>query len=203
LKSQDDTTLLDFIRHGEPVGGSRYRGNGIDDPLSDRGWQQLRDTTSVFKGWQRIISSPMRRCKEFAQWLANQRGLPVEIHDDLREVGFGIWEGATRAEIQQEHPLEYDAFYQDPVNRRPPGAEPLGAFSARISAVFDDLLETHSGQHMLIVAHAGVIRAALGHVTRAPEIQWYRTAVDNAGLTRFTKDKHGLRLVAHNWRPSL
>jgi broad specificity phosphatase PhoE len=109
----------------------------------------------------------------------------------------------TRARLRQERSDEYHAFYRDPVGRRPPGAEPLDTFSARVSVVFDQLLATYRGQHLLIVAHAGVIRAALGHVTRVPEINWYRTAVDNAGLTRFANDKHGLRLVAHNWRPSL
>ena len=201
--SRDNATLLDFIRHGKPVGGGRYRGNGIDDPLSDKGWQQLRDTTSAIQGWEAIVSSPMRRCAEFARSLAEQRGLALEIHDDLREVGFGEWEGLKRSELRRDRSAEYHAFYQDPVNKRPRGAEPLDRFSARVSAVFDGLLESHRGQHLLIVAHAGVIRASLGHVTRAPASNWYRTAVDHAGLTRFSKDRHGLRLVAHNWRPKL
>ncbi len=98
--AQEIVTLLDFLRHGEPVGGSRYRGNGIDDPLSEEGWQQVRDTTSAIEGLQAIVSSPMRRCREFAQWLAGERGLPLEIHDDLREVGFGAWEGLTRSELR-------------------------------------------------------------------------------------------------------
>ena len=200
---QDNATVLDFLRHGVPVGGSRYRGSGIDDPLSDHGWQQARETTAAVGGWQRIITSPLRRCAEFADWLAEQRGLPLETQKDLREVGFGDWEGITRAQLRQERPAEYRAFYQDPVGRRPPGAEPLDAFSARVGAVVERLLETYQGQHLLIVAHAGVIRAALGHVMQVPAINWYRTAVDNAAITRISKGKHGLRLIAHNWRPSL
>jgi len=200
---QDIVTQLDLLRHGEPVGGSRYRGNGIDDPLSEEGWQQMRETTSAIQGWQAIVSSPMRRCAEFAQWLAEQRGLPMEIHDDLREIGFGTWEGFTRSELRRDRAADYHAFYQDPLNNRPAGAEPLDEFSDRIGAVFDRLLESYRGQHLLIVAHAGVIRASLRHVARVPAIDWYRTAVDYAGLTRFSNDKHGLRLATHNWRPTL
>ena len=59
-------TTLDFLRHGQPNGGSRYRGNGVDDPLSDLGWRQMRDTTAGVAGWQRVISSPMQRCVAFA-----------------------------------------------------------------------------------------------------------------------------------------
>ena len=36
-----------------------------------------------------------------------------------------------------------------------------------------------------------------------PAAEWYHTVVDNGGLSRFKLDKHGLRLVTHNWRPSL
>ena len=30
-------TTLDLLRHGEPIGGSKIRGSGVDDPLSPRG----------------------------------------------------------------------------------------------------------------------------------------------------------------------
>ena len=197
------TTTLDLLRHGQPTGGSRYRGHGVDDPLSELGWEQMRGTTAGIDGWQAVISSPMQRCVAFAEWLAQERGLPVSIEPDLREVGFGSWEGVARRDLQAQRRDEYEAFYQDPVNNRPPGAEPLDAFGARVGAAFDRLLDSHAGKHLLIVAHAGVIRAALGHVTQSPPTAWYRAEVDNAGLSRFQNDHLGSRLVAHNWRPTL
>jgi hypothetical protein len=33
-------TLIDLIRHGQPEGGRRIRGNGCDDPLSPLGWDR-------------------------------------------------------------------------------------------------------------------------------------------------------------------
>lgn len=198
-----EPTIVDYIRHGRPMGGIRFRGNGVDDPLSDLGWRQMRDSTAGIEGWQRVVTSPMQRCLAFAEWLARERGLPIAVEQDLREVGFGSWEGVVRRELEAQRPTEFDAFYRDPVNNRPPGAEPLHAFGARVSAVFDRLLAAHPGEHLLVVAHAGVIRATLGHVTHSPPVDWYRTEVDNAAITRFTHDARGPRLVAHNWRPSL
>lgn len=200
---QENPTIIDYLRHGQPVGGRRFRGNGVDDPLSDLGWQQMRETTAVLEGWQRIIASPMRRCSEFAHWLGEQRQLEVEIDDALKEVGFGSWEGASRRELRDQRSAEYEAFYRDPVNNRPAGAEPLDRFGDRVAAVFDRLTDTYAGQKLLVVAHAGVIRATLGHVTQSPAGNWYRADVDNAAITRFGHDHLGSRLVAHNWRPNL
>ena len=41
-------TTIDLIRHGEPVGGRKYRGQ-IDDPLSDKGWTQMRQAVADHK----------------------------------------------------------------------------------------------------------------------------------------------------------
>lgn len=201
--SENGATLLDYMRHGEPVGGSRFRGNGVDDPLSEKGWAQMRATSAALPGWERVVSSPMQRCLAFAQWLATERGLPLEVIDDLREVGFGSWEGIQRDRLREERRAEYEAFYADPVNRRPTGAEPLEAFAARVAAVYEELVQRHAGQRVLVVCHAGVIRATLGHVVRMPALNWYRTEVDNAAVSRFVHDRRGARLVAHNWRPAL
>jgi alpha-ribazole phosphatase len=197
-----DLTRLDYLRHGLPEGGSRYRGNRIDDPLSERGWAQMRETVADLDGWDLIVSSPMQRCSAFAQWLGESRGLPLLVEPELREVGFGAWEGRTRAELQEERAAEYRAFYQDPVANPPAGAEPLVQFGERVAQAFERLAREHAGRHLLVVAHAGVIRATLGHVLQAPAINWYRAAVDNAALSRFAHDGQAARLLSHNWRPT-
>ena len=69
-------TCIDLLRHGEPVGGRRYRGQ-IDDPLSDTGWQQMRAALADRRDWDIIYTSPLRRCAEFAGELAARHGLPL------------------------------------------------------------------------------------------------------------------------------
>ncbi len=191
-------TTIDLIRHGLPEGGRRYRGHGCDDPLSELGWRQMWDTVGDGAPWQRIVSSTMRRCHDFAEALGSRHGIPVSADERLREVGFGDWEGLTRDQVMDRDRIGYHAFYQDPVNNRPTGAEPLGDFAARVVAALEDMLAGFAGQHLLVVAHAGVIRAALGHVMEAPAQRWYRIRVDNAGLSRLHFGRHGGVLVAHN-----
>jgi broad specificity phosphatase PhoE len=191
-------TLIDFLRHGEPRGGSRFRGNGADDPLSDRGWQQMWGAVGDRAPWQQIVSSPLRRCLDFAVALSERDAVPLSVDERFREVGFGSWEGRTRAEIIAADESEYRAFYRDPLRNRPPGAEPLESFGERVAEALAALLQAHAGKHVLVVAHAGVIRAALGFVLQADPVGWYRARVDNGAFTRILANAGGLRLEFHN-----
>ncbi len=195
-------TLVDFIRHGEPVGGRRYRGDGVDDPLSEKGWQQMWAAVGEPVPWQRVVSSPLQRCRAFALALAEKHRLPLSVEQRFREVGQGVWEGLSPDEILQRDPDAYAAFHHDPCRNRPPGAEPLDAFGRRVAEALDELFSDSPGEHVLVVAHAGVIRAALGHVLQADPLAWYRVRVDNAALTRFRRGPYGSKLEFHN-RPSL
>jgi broad specificity phosphatase PhoE len=181
-------TILDFLRHGEPVGGARYRGHSIDDPLSTKGWEQMWSAVAEAGPWQRVLTSPMLRCRAFAEAYAQAHDLPVEVDKRLREVGFGAWEGLGGAEILAQDPDGLSRFYHDPVNNRPDGAEDLDAFLGRVGAALDEALERFRGQAVLVVAHAGVIRAAVAHVLGAPAGGMYRIQVGNASLTRFRDD---------------
>jgi probable phosphoglycerate mutase len=193
-------TLIDLIRHGQPEGGSLYRGHSIDDPLSEKGWQQMHDAIHGNPPWQHIISSPMQRCQAFAQALSEQCRLPISIETDFREVGFGSWEGMTQEQLKADRQQEYQDFYRDPVNCRPVGAEPLDAFIQRVSDAYQSQLQQHVGKHILIVAHAGVMRAIIAHTLHTSPLGLYRIKVDNAGMTRIQHDQYGGHLLYHNVR---
>ena len=192
------TTCIDLIRHGEPLGGSLYRGASIDDPLSEKGWRQMWQAVGEQNHWDQIISSPMLRCLAFAQALADRHKLPMAVERDFREVGFGDWEGRSPDIIRQTRPGEYQAFYTDPVSNRPRNAEDLHQFGTRVAAALEQVAAEFSGRNILIVAHAGVIRAALGYVLQAPASTWYRTRINNAGISRFQFTSLGKQLVFHN-----
>ena len=177
-------TTIDFIRHGEPVGGQCYRGHGVDDPLSESGWRQMWDAVGQAHPWQHIVTSPLQRCEAFAQALGKRHSIPVSVLADLKEVGFGSWEGKTPAELKQTHASEHAAFYLDPVRNRPAGAEDLDLFSARVNGCYQQIVAQHPQQHVLVVAHAGVIRAIVAQQLGAPLGAAYLMQLGNAGLTR-------------------
>ena len=45
---------MDLMRHGEPLGGKRDRGQ-FDDPLSDKGWAKMRTTVKGCTTWDALI----------------------------------------------------------------------------------------------------------------------------------------------------
>lgn len=189
-------TTLDLIRHGEPVGGRKYRGQ-IDDPLSEKGWAQMQAALGDHTAWSRIVSSPLLRCRAYAEGLAAKRDLPLTIEARFKEVGFGVWEGKTAAEIELEAPGTLARFKADPIGARPPGAEALDAFFARVAAGLEHVLLTHPGEPVLIVCHAGVIRMALAYALAIPLANAYRIEVASAGITRLRFDAGPASLVFH------
>lgn len=191
-ESQVTYTQLDFLRHGEPLGGRRYRGQR-DDPLSDRGWAQMCAATAEVRPWSAIVSSPLARCSAFAHWLAGETGLPLIFDERIREIGFGVWEGKTPEELQREDPECVFDFKRDPLAFRPQGAESLQDFHARASAAYEDILARHAGSQVLVVAHAGVMRMAICHALGLPAVQAYRINVASAAMARIRVEQQGAR----------
>ena len=190
-------TIIDLIRHGEPAGGRRYRGHGVDDPLTEKGWAQMWSGVGEYKAWHRIITSPLLRCREFAFALGGRHGIPVTVESRFKEVGFGEWEGLSHDAVKIDRVDAYRDFLRDPVNCRPQGAESLDGFMQRVSTAYDEALDCYQGQHCLIVAHAGVIRAVIAKTVHAAPSGLYRIKVSNGGITRIrhTRDDSVLELL--------
>ncbi len=201
MSTEDLITRVDLIRHGEPVGGRRYRGQ-LDDPLSEKGWQQMRDAVSDHCPWDTIISSPLSRCAEFATEISERYQRILKLEPNFKEIGFGDWEGKTAVEIQTETPGALEAFWRDPITERPPGAEPLVEFQQRIESAWNNLLAEHKGQNILVVCHAGVIRMSMQYILGMPLENVFRINVANASITRMQIDhasaKNYPQLIFHH-----
>ncbi len=194
-------TIIDLLRHGEPEGGRRYRG-WIDDPLSERGWDQMWHAVSGATPWEHIVTSPLARCRAFAEALAERLALPLTVDERVAEIRFGVWEGLSGDDIRATDPDQLRRFYHDPLGERPEGAEPAAVFVARVSAALEDLGATYGGRHVLVVTHAGVIRAAIAHALAAPPERLFRAHVDNATFTRLqVTHERPLSLIFHGRTP--
>ena len=187
-----ETTIIDIIRHGEPEGGSKYRGH-IDDPLSERGWAQMRAAVEGRNEWQQIVTSDLSRCAAFADEVADSLSIPVESSAQFRELNFGDWEGMTAKEIMAKDEAALSAFWQDPHNNTPPNAELLADFQQRIDSAWDAMIGNHGGKHILLVGHAGMMRILLLKALGMSLDGFYRFDPRNATIIRIRVDsgRHG------------
>lgn len=179
-------TTVDLLRHGEPEGGQKFRG-AIDDPLSALGWEQMRTAVGNYQAWNAVISSPLIRCAAFARDLTGRIDKPLTITGGFSELSFGIWEGRAVAEVNAADAQALSQFWRDPVGHPIPQGEPVADFDRRIGAAWDGLLRDYQGQHVLLVAHGGVIRMILRRLLDMPLHRIWRIEVPYAAISRIRR----------------
>lgn len=171
------TFKLHLLRHGLTEANRKgiYAGSGTDLPLSDEGIAQLDRLREDFEYPQvdLVLVSPLLRARQTADILfPGVRQIGIE---DLREIGFGEFEGKTVAQLQN------DPAYRDWLNpeRRltPPGGESGDAFARRAGEVLRKICEflIRSGTpEAAVVTHGGLLMTALAihAIPRRPPEQW-------------------------------
>ncbi|NYI06808.1 bifunctional RNase H/acid phosphatase [Allostreptomyces psammosilenae] len=181
------TTLL-LLRHGEtpltPL--KRFSGTGGDDPeLSERGLDQARRAAEALAaggGIDAVVASPLARCRQTAQVVADRLGLPVRVEEGFREADFGAFEGLTFAEVQQRMPDALNAWLADTATP-PPGGESLREVAGRVAVARDRTIARFAGRTVLVVSHVTPIKALVAQAIGAPLESLFRMELSAASLT--------------------
>ncbi len=151
-----------LVRHGETDWNRAGRWQGHTDvPLNATGREQARAVVERLRplAIARVASSDLLRARETAELLAD--GLPAELlgaHPELRERGYGVFEGLTRDECAAHYP----AIWAEHLKGNfvdVPGAEPRERVMARVVSAVARVVEAHGD--VAIVSHGGTIRAFL------------------------------------------
>ncbi|MEZ5523682.1 MAG: histidine phosphatase family protein [Pseudomonadales bacterium] len=188
LRKSHCVTTIDLLRHGECQGGEIYRGT-TDVLLTDRGWQQMEsslhvDIAHAETPWDRIISSPLQRCRRFAEAKGQALSIPVDCHEGFREMDFGEWEGRPIEEVHRDDAEAVTRFYQDPATVAPPGGESMEMVQGRLLNAWQQVLTQHKGEHLLLVQHGGTIRILLADLLGMPLAAVTRLEIHYASLSR-------------------
>jgi broad specificity phosphatase PhoE len=160
-----------LIRHGESVSNQAGRVQGqADVELSALGRMQADQVAD----WSRSVaapagravigeiwSSPLRRARETAAPIAAALGLEVMVEERLAELHAGIFQGHLWADLEVTFPAEVARWRSGAVDYRIPGGESRAQLAARGRAALESLA-TRDTPGMIVVAHGGVLTAALG-----------------------------------------
>lgn len=177
------TTIIELLRHGEVEGDDIFRGS-TDIQLSDKGWGQMFSAIENKGGWDTIISSPLQRCQHFASELHNQTSTVIISDGHLQEIDFGDWEGCTGDSILKSDAALLQHWWGNPTQITPPNGESFQRFRCRVLECWQNIINDHQGEKLLLITHAGVIRIILMKILGMQEENLFRLDVAYASLTK-------------------
>jgi probable phosphoglycerate mutase len=162
--------VIYYIRHGETSWNAEGRLQGTQDiPLNDLGRRQAAHAGNVLadlfaregrdKSALPFVASPLGRARTTMELVRGALTLPPEnyaLDDRLREIGYGVWEGSTLAEMQAADPVLYAKRLTAKWTMAPEGGETYAEVQLRMRDWYDSVKAD-----TVAVAHGGTARALM------------------------------------------
>lgn len=189
-------TSVDVLRHGACLGGEIFRGS-TDVELSEQGWAQMHEAVRDMN-WDQIISSPLKRCRLFAEALAEQSSTPITVDERWREFNFGVWEGQLREKVWAESGDDVVQFFSDPASFTPKNGDSYQAVCERVNLAWEQIIQDHKNKRILLVIHGGIFRTLHAQLKSLPSHAFNSIEVPYACLSRWKQHQD-----AHRSRPML
>lgn len=178
-----------LLRHGETplTPQKRFSGSGGADPaLSAVGREQAERAATAMAARgavQAIVASPLARCRQTAQAVADRLGLDVVVEDGLREADFGVWEGLTFGEVRERHPEDLNTWLASADAEPTGGGESFTAVARRIAVTRDKLIAAYAGRTVLLVTHVTPIKTFVRLALGAPPESLFRMELSAASIS--------------------
>ena len=162
--------VIYYIRHGETSWNAQGRLQGAQDiALNDLGRRQAAHAGAVLADLLKrdgcdtsalpFVASPLGRARATMELVRGALKLPPETYaldDRLREIGYGVWEGSTLAEMQAADPELYARRLTAKWTMAPKGGETYAQVQQRMRDWYDSV----TGD-TVAVAHGGTARALM------------------------------------------
>jgi len=183
---------LILIRHALPLRVEKNDGSPADPGLSEKGIGQARKLAN----WMRaerldaIYSSPLKRAKTTAEYLAGAKGMELRI-----EAGVQEFDNLSSAYVPMEELRAAD--YEGWLKLVRDGFEAmydLSSFRQRAFEALDRIVMENKGKRVAVVCHGGVINAWAARILGLERFLFF--APEYTSINRFLVSGSGLRSVA-------
>ena len=188
-----------MIRHGESEDNVAKVFGTFDTPLSKKGIDQIKLTKENLTEFQfnKVYYSPYVRTVETLEYL----GLSGRPDKRIGEYNFGIFSGKTNSIIEEEYPVEYREWIDNPNDYIIREGESLSIVYTRVKEFLEEMVRV--GEDVLLVTHAGVIRLALSWVFGDIDY-FFKFKVENASINIISIDEEGFKFIKKlNYSPRL
>ena len=186
---------LYFVRHGE-TDANRLLGHGVSGPMHNEpvtytpgddtnvglniyGRAQAQEAgTELPDTFDALYTSPLLRTKETAEIIAKAKEFDTScmiLRDELVEYHMGTFDGLTTEEKQKIAPEGWGSGARCTYDYTPWGGDSWKTIYDRVSRLLDELKSKHTGQSIICVTSAGVIRMAYKILfnDKSPDISKY------------------------------
>lgn len=199
------TTYVLLIRHGENdwVGTDRLAGRSPGVHLNDKGRQQAQELAQLLheQPIAAIYSSPLDRCVQTAQPLADALSLPVTVEPGVLEVDYGGWQAGHLKELAKLP--EWHLVQHYPSTFRFPQGETLREVQSRALSAIERIRDAHPNQVVAIFSHGDVIRTTMAHYLGTPLDLFQRVIISTASISTLAFFGQVPSVLGVNYRPTL
>jgi alpha-ribazole phosphatase len=136
------------------------------------------------------FATPLLRSIDTAHWLLQSQppsSEPLRMAPELME-HFGEWEGKSYEAVWQEAPHRHD--WSKPAHVTPAGGENFADVCGRVDGWMQRMLADQHVRQLVMVAHAGSIRAALRHALGITPAQALSFQIDHGSVTQTLYYRH-------------
>ena len=211
------TTVLYLVRHaqiaenrparraGSAAGAWDWRYGAFPDaPVDEAGQRQAAALRERLAGlsFAGAYTSPYRRAQETAQAIldgltSRPSGLALTTDARWQERDYGELDGLWASEIAQVCPPGPELFDASE-DGHPGGAESLLEVRRRVRGAFDEVVERHPGEAVLVVSHKTSLRVLICDLLGLPLTMYKRIGQHNATLNVVTIEPQRVRVALVN-----
>ncbi|HET6445105.1 MAG TPA: MSMEG_4193 family putative phosphomutase [candidate division Zixibacteria bacterium] len=182
-----------LVRHGqnEWVSKNRLAGWTPAVHLNDQGKNEviLLAERLAHLPIRAIYSSPLERCLETADPIAESHGLETIELEAVGEVRYGKWEGKKIKKLAKKR--SWYAVQHYPSRFQFPGGETMRQVQQRAVNAIENLCKRHSEEMIVIVSHADVIKLLMAHYLGLHIDLFQRIGISPASISIVAISKSG------------
>lgn len=186
-------TRIIITRHGQTVTNREGRFCGhMETDLTDLGQLQARALGKrlVDLDLKAVYTSGLSRAVLTGHLATEDRGLPVHVDPDLRELHYGEWEGEKGTVVARRYPEQHKLMRAEDPAWNPPGGENIGVVRDRTYAALQRIIKKHKNETVLVVTHGTAINCMLSVVMGVAPTHNFRFGVTNCSYSELVVQRN-------------
>jgi probable phosphoglycerate mutase len=195
-------TVLYLVRHGVTSHtGRKLSGWMPGVHLSDEGRREAEAAAVALEKvrFAAVYSSPIERCFETAEIVAEPHRLEVLVREDLGEVDYGAWTDRSFKMLMRTK--LWGRVQRWPSGVRFPDGESLREVQGRSVAALEDICSEYPRKTVCVVSHADVIRLVAAHYLGVHIDLFQRLSIGPGSITILAVGDDGPKVIAVNIPP--